>query len=133
MGCCHLEAFHFKTGTVLGKLGQAGLILAPLCSLHVELAELLLSRKVPVVRGLENLYVSFAATSQRSLFYGSVVDTPTCLPLVLDGSHSQGAHSGPCAGWFLYITLLSPPARLQMGELGPREAEGLVPGDTALQ
>lgn len=46
-----LPRFHFKTGTVLGKLGQAGLIRAPHCSLRVGLAELLLSCKVPVVRG----------------------------------------------------------------------------------
>lgn len=82
LGCCHLKAFRFKTGTVLGKLGQVGLILAPLWSLPWGTCQVTACTYVPrgagAGRGLASLCVNFAATSQRCLFHGHACLSVSC-------------------------------------------------------
>lgn len=79
-----LPCFHFKTGTVLGKLGQAGLIRAPHCSLRVEPAELLLSCKVPVVRGWAEAWkISLSVLLQHPKGVCSIAVSWTLLPACL--------------------------------------------------
>lgn len=119
MGCCHLKAFSFKTGTALGQLGRDGLILAPLWSLHAELANLPLSHTFPGGRSWARLGKSMQQFCcnfpEVCLFHGH-----SCLlSLVLYGSRSQGTCSVPGIAWALSMISLRPPTCLQLGEPGP--------------